>query len=53
MPRHTPGARSHAAWALGAIGGREAEAALRDALATETDSDVRDEIAEALDGAIN
>ena len=43
-----PLARGHAAWALGRIGGAEAEAALRDALATETDSDVRDEITEAL-----
>ena len=43
-----PLARGHAAWALGRIGGAEAEAALRDALATEADPDVRDEIAEAL-----
>ena len=48
-----PLARGHAAWALGAIGGPEAEAALRDALATETEPEVRQEIAEALDGAIN
>ena len=43
--------RSHAAWALGAIGGREAKVALRDALASETDADVREEIAEALSKA--
>ena len=43
-----PLVRGHAAWALGAIGGPEAEAALRDALATETESDVRDEITDAL-----
>ena len=40
--------RGHAAWALGAIGGPEAESALRDALASEEDADVRGEIAEAL-----
>ena len=40
--------RGHAAWALGAIGGPEAELALRDALALEADVDVREEIAEAL-----
>ena len=40
--------RSHAAWALGAIGGPEAEAALRAALPSEQDADVREEIVEAL-----
>jgi epoxyqueuosine reductase len=43
-----PLVRGHAAWALGAIGGAEAEAALRDALAAETEPEVRDEIADAL-----
>ena len=41
--------RGHAAWALGAIGGAQAEAALRDALAAEPDADVREEIAAALE----
>ena len=40
--------RGHAAWALGAIGGPEAEAALRDALASETDADVSEEIEDAI-----
>ena len=43
-----PLVRGHAAWALGAIGGPEAEATLRDALATETETDVREEITDAL-----
>ena len=43
-----PLVRSHAAWALGAIGGPEAEAALRNALASEEDDEVRAEIAEAV-----
>ena len=43
-----PMVRSHAAWALGAIGGPEAEAALRDALDSETDPEVREEISDAL-----
>ncbi|MGI9529284.1 MAG: tRNA epoxyqueuosine(34) reductase QueG [Acidimicrobiia bacterium] len=36
--------REHAAWALGAIGGEPATAALRAALEHETDADVRDEL---------
>ncbi len=41
--------RSHAAWALGQIGGRDAERALKEALITETDSEVLAEISDALD----
>ena len=40
--------RAHAAWALGAIGGPDAEAALRAALALEEVAEVREEIEEAL-----
>ena len=40
--------RSHAAWALGHIGGSDAEAALRAALPTETDPAAREEIEAAL-----
>ncbi len=42
--------RLHAAWALGRIGGGEARAALRSALARETDAAVREEIRLALRG---
>ena len=41
--------RQHAAWALGRIGGTDAAAALRNALAAETDAAVRAEIGLALD----
>ncbi|MBI4329200.1 MAG: tRNA epoxyqueuosine(34) reductase QueG [Chloroflexi bacterium] len=40
--------RAHAAWALGRLGGAEAEAALREALATEQDEGVREETRLAL-----
>ena len=40
--------RSHAAWALGRLGGQESEAALRTALAQEEDADVLQEIELAL-----
>lgn len=40
--------RGHAAWALGRIGGEEALAVLRNALITEADDGVREEIREAL-----
>lgn len=40
--------RSHAAWALGQIGGRRARVALEDSLVRETDEDVRGEIQLAL-----
>ena len=43
-----PLVRLHAAWALGRLGGGAASAALHEALATETDGDVRAEIAAAL-----
>jgi epoxyqueuosine reductase len=43
-----PLVRSHAAWALGRIGGAEAEAALMRALATEKDSEVVEEVEAAL-----
>ncbi len=40
--------RGHAAWALGRLGGEEARAALRAALETEQDAQVRQEMMEAL-----
>ncbi len=43
-----PPVRGHAAWALGVLGGAQAMHALQDALATEQDAWVREEIAEAL-----
>ena len=43
-----PLVRSHAAWALGRLGGRESEAALESALASEADVEVREEIELAL-----
>ena len=43
-----PLVRGHAAWALGRLGGPEAEDALREAMAEERDSEVREEISEAL-----
>ncbi|MBI2856666.1 MAG: tRNA epoxyqueuosine(34) reductase QueG [Chloroflexi bacterium] len=43
-----PLVRGHAAWALGRIGGLEAKAALEQALATEEDEGVRDEVGLAL-----
>ena len=39
-----PLVRSHAAWALGRLGGPESEAALKSALAGEADGEVRAEI---------
>jgi epoxyqueuosine reductase len=44
----SPLVRGHAAWALGEIGGPEAGAALRDALASETDASCAEEIRLAL-----
>jgi epoxyqueuosine reductase len=43
-----PLVRAHAAWALGRLGGADATAALRSALASEEDSEVRAEIEAAL-----
>ena len=43
-----PLVRAHAAWALGRLGGADAAAALRSALASEEDSEVRAEIEVAL-----
>src|SRR5574337_513074 len=45
-----PLVRGHAAWALGRIGTTEARAVLDEALARETDPDVKAEIAQALTG---
>jgi epoxyqueuosine reductase len=45
---HEPLVRGHAAWALGRIGGAEALTALQARLKTEVDSDVRDEIEQAI-----
>lgn len=41
--------RSHAAWALGQIGGEKAQTALRNSAKTETNPDVLEEIEQALD----
>jgi len=46
-----PIVRGHAAWALGRIGGPEARTALRERLGAELDTEVRDEIASALQPA--
>ncbi len=46
----SPTVRSHAAWALGRIGGQRASAALRKALQAEGDSGVREELTAALAG---
>ena len=43
-----PGVRSHAAWALGRIGGREARRRLEERLEAEADEDVRGELERAL-----
>ena len=43
-----PLVRGHAAWALGELGGEEAQRALEDLLAAESDSFVRDETRQAL-----
>jgi epoxyqueuosine reductase len=43
-----PLVRAHAAWALGQIGTAEARRALEEAMTTETDREVREEIEEAL-----
>jgi epoxyqueuosine reductase len=40
--------RGHAAWALGRIGGGRAHHILHEALSTERDTDVRDEVISAL-----
>lgn len=45
-----PLVRGHAAWALGRLGGFTAAGALREALAVETDTTVREEIEAALEG---
>ena len=45
-----PLVRGHAAWALGRLGGFTASGALREALAIETDTTVREEIELALEG---
>lgn len=45
----SPLVRGHAAWALGEIGGAEAEGALRGALETEEDAGCREEILAALE----
>jgi len=44
LREEAPLVRLHAAWALGRLGGTEAEDALRQALLTETDAEVRAEI---------
>jgi len=44
----SPLVRGHAAWALGEIGGEEAEAALERAFLEEADEDCREEIEHAL-----
>jgi len=44
----SPLVRGHAAWALGQIGGEEAEAALERAHREETDEECREEIEHAL-----
>jgi epoxyqueuosine reductase len=45
-----PLVRSHAAWALGQIGGQEAKRVLLKAMSSETDADVLAEISDALRG---
>jgi epoxyqueuosine reductase len=44
-----PLVRGHAAWALGRIGGPNVKSALKQALDTEKDKDVREELGLALD----
>ena len=44
----SPLVRSHAAWALGQIGGDEARTTLKQALESEGDPEVRGEIASAI-----
>ena len=44
-----PQNRAHSAWALGKIGGAQAEKALEDALKGEENCEVRKEIQQALD----
>ena len=46
---HEPLVRGHAAWALGRLGGEQAERALQDALIAEEDEEVRKEIRCALE----
>src|SRR5437588_8448568 len=46
---HEPLVRSHAAWALGCIGGEEAKFALEESLLDEEDKEVQKEIQYALD----
>ena len=48
-----PLVRGHAAWALGRIGGPEAKDALAQAMATEADEDVREELVVAVDMGAN
>ena len=49
LREEAPLVRLHAAWALGRLGSAEAEDALRQALLTETDADVRAEVQFALE----
>jgi epoxyqueuosine reductase len=49
----SPVVRAHAAWALGRIGGEEAERGLRRAAVGETEAEVRREIGVALEAASN
>jgi len=46
---HEPLVRGHAAWALGRLGGEQAERTLQDALIAEEDEEVRKEIRCALE----
>ena len=48
LKHEEPLVRGHAAWALGQLGGPGAEGALREAMADEQDTGVREEISEAL-----
>jgi epoxyqueuosine reductase len=48
LEEEEPLVRGHAAWALGRTGLPAARAALSERLATETDEEIRDEIADAL-----
>jgi epoxyqueuosine reductase len=50
LKEEEPVVRSHAAWALGRIGGPEARRRLEEALAGEADGEVREEIEAALGG---
>jgi epoxyqueuosine reductase len=48
LAEEEPLVRSHAAWALGQIGGQEAERVLQEAMSSETDDDVLAELRDAL-----